>query len=515
MRKYKKSELDGNGSFKTGELILEKILVDLNYDDKTNDEYLGLIRELLEAKLIKADDLKNFLNQTLLQFACLNHDVTLCELLLKHGADCTVEDNYRLTALIISAKCDHLSNLKLLTNSIKKKINDEQLENCLDIWYQVRRAAYSACCAGYLNSLKFLFEQFNLHSEQLIDESFQFGLQFGQSERLKFDEPNALHVASYKGYIEIVEYLVLKCRFVKKFINSKMNSFRDCTPLEEAFKGFLILDTDHFVNQRHSSFKIVLLRKENELKNEKFKQILIFLIENGAKFSPSFISNNGLSKLVIHIFSGPRKDSDFVHFLYCCCFLFKFKLNEIYLNSNDISLEEIKSLNQDKNIISIGPVNDCSKYIDIDQQSNKSCKISISKVHREHQVMQRNLEDFLLKIYAFSLKVIKDYKQICMNLFVEMVLSLYNSGQLRIQKGSLSFLREKHFETYEIIEKSIQGPMSLKTLSLIQVKKSIKNFGPSKIDGLSIPKVLKNDLFQNGFYNRKFIYLNQVHSFFI
>jgi ankyrin repeat protein len=111
------------------------------------------------------NNIKNFLNQTLLHFASENNDIELCTYLLKYGADCLLEDNYRQTPFIIAAKLDSLELLDLFTNEIKK--HPKQSHN---LNKQIRAASYHACNFGNLRIIKYLFDQFGLHSEDLINE---------------------------------------------------------------------------------------------------------------------------------------------------------------------------------------------------------------------------------------------------------------------------------------------------------------------------------------------------------
>lgn len=146
---------------KLGEIILEKT-IDFRFQRNNI-----LIVELLKSNLVEVNNIKNFLNQTLLHFASENNDTQLCTYLLKYGGDCLLEDNYRQTPFIIAAKQDNLELLDLFANEIKKR--PKQTQHNLN--KQIRAASYHACNFGNLRIIKYLFDQFGLHSEDLVNES--------------------------------------------------------------------------------------------------------------------------------------------------------------------------------------------------------------------------------------------------------------------------------------------------------------------------------------------------------
>ena len=163
-------------------------------------------------------------------------------------------------------------------------------------------------------SKKYLIE-YNIKSNDLIQKYLS--------------ELNVLHVCCYKSHYDMVEFLLNNSIDKEEFINRPINEFRESTCLEEAFKGLLALDygKKNELNKSSSRAKNV----ERDFKKSQYEAIINLLIENNGKFSKDFIKLNGLSKILMQVFSGPNKDLDFVHFLECCKFLFVYKLNEIFL----------------------------------------------------------------------------------------------------------------------------------------------------------------------------------------
>lgn len=413
--KHRRTKLKATDQTTISSLLLEKILNHKNASVHPLDTY-NLVSELLATKYINVNEIKNFLNQTLLHFTCENNDKKLCELLLRHGGDCLLEDNYRTSPFIITAKRNFKDLNSLFVNSLLNRFVDYSLSHVY--WTQIRRTAYYSICAGHLEIAKHLFKSFNLHSEQIcMDERDN-----GDISRLKLSELNPLHVAAYKANLPIVEFLFKNTQETSQelFKNMPLNEFRDCTALEEAFKGLLMLDSNpssqHSFILEHFRQTSILNSERNKKRLEHLK-IVNLLIEKGCRFSANFVETNGLSKMLVQIFSGGiRKDSEFVQFLYSCNFLFKFKLDEIF------------------------------KGVHLKLES--SLKNSASPVKLLEFNLRLMIEDFLLKVYWACLKVIKDFKGICLNYLVEILLSLHLSGQLFLNVSFLSFLKEKNYEVF-------------------------------------------------------------------
>ena len=427
--------------------------------------------ELLDSNLIHVNSIKNFLNQTLLHFACENNDLHLCNALLNYGADCLAEDNYRQTPFIICAKRNYVDLLKLFTAYLKTNIVIANLKLDDHLYKQIRNACSHACNHGNLEIVRYLFEVFDLHSENLLQSSAAV------AENINNFELNVLHVACYKAQFEIAKFLIDKAKNVVTFINSPINQFRNSTALEETLKGYLTVDFETTQQEKVESI-------------DKYQSIINILIQNQGKFSKNFIQSNGLSKMLSQTFSGPRKDIDFLHFLGCFSYLFKFKLNEMFFYPN------LDKCMQSPEALLSKLLSDCEAGEHLkpmtesagDDFLQMSCKLFD---------MERTIDEFLLKIYLISQRVIKDHKRACLNKFIEIVYNLHYSGQLPIKMSKLAYMKEKNMEIYKLIDESVKSPMSLKELSVIAIRQSIACFGRDKINLLTVPQSLKQDLFLN------------------
>lgn len=282
-----------------GPFLLELILESANHNNKSSTANLDLIQDLLKSNIVKnVNSIKNFLNQTLLHFSCENNDILACELLIKNGADCLIEDNYRQTPFILASKKNFFAVLKLFVDSVQKSSSFDQ--------FQVNRAAYYACCSGNLNIAEFLFSTFNLNTENIVEES---SVNVDTNKCNRFSELNPLHVSCYKADMNIVEFLLTNIKDKSLsiyFINSPINEYRNCTGLEETFKGFIMCDFNNEIdlNPLARNSKTYL---ERQSKKENYKKIINLLIENGATYSEGFLMSHGLSKLLAQIFTGPKK----------------------------------------------------------------------------------------------------------------------------------------------------------------------------------------------------------------
>lgn len=413
-----------------------------------------------------------------MHFACENNDLNLCGFLLENGADFLCEDNYRQSPFILAAKRNNLDLIKLFSSLIN---SDHNLK-------QVYRACYYASCSGHLEIVKYLFEKFNIKSECLLDEKSNDLIEKYLSEL------NVLHVCCYKAYFDMVEYLLDNSTNREEFINRPINEFRESTCLEEAFKGLLALDYSkkYEINTTSTKLPNRFKNAERDFKKAQYEAIINLLIENNGKFSKDFVPLNGLSKILMQVFSGPNKDLDFVHFLDCCKFLFVYKLNEIFLvddtclnlNSFDL-IESIEQINKERLLI-------------LTNNNLKFLNESICKLKSEIELdLEKAVDEFLFKVYLISMRVLKDYKQLCLSKYFEIIVSLHMSGQLNIKISKFIYLKERNSEIYDQLEQLLKKPMSLRTLSLISIRNSIKCFGINKINKLNIPNALKHELFWN------------------
>lgn len=129
--------------------------------------------------LIDVNNIKNFLNQTLLHFACENTDIKLCKYLLNYGADCLIEDNYRQTPFTLAAKSNCIELIIMFSESINNRYLDTQInfneinasssKSMRFFFSQIRKALYHACECGYIEIIKYIFEKFMLKSDDLFD----------------------------------------------------------------------------------------------------------------------------------------------------------------------------------------------------------------------------------------------------------------------------------------------------------------------------------------------------------
>ena len=454
----------------------------------------------------------------MLHFASENNDEKLCELLLKYGADCLLEDNYRYSPFIITAKRNHVNLNLLFVNFVKNRcvtgVAEISSQTC---WDQIRRAAYYSVCSGNLEIAQHLFNTFKLNSEQICTEPELDSMSINE-KRFRFSELNPLHVAAYKANFQVVQFLLQNTLEIHKesFKNRPLNEFRDCTPLEEAFKGLLMLDFNLFSHYsiQFDRFKNSTINTERNTKKSNHLKIINLLIEKGCRFSLNFTLTNGLSKMLVQIFSGAQKDSDFVQFLYSCNFLFKYKLDEIF-SLNDQSNKNFHVTEADL----------CNFVDSIRMNNHLQTKITKNKIFPLIQIvdqikcqefnLEKMIDEFLLKAYLACLKVIKDFKGICLSYFVEILLSLHYSGQNFLNMNKLNYLKEKNMEIFLLLEETSLKPLTLKTFCCISIRRSIKNYGFEKVSSLKIPQCLKNEIFynqlsKNANYNKYVFYPNLI-----
>ena len=134
-----------------------------------------------------------------------------------------------------------------------------------------------------------------------------------------------------------------------------------------------------------------------------------------------------------------------------------------------------------------------------DSLKNKSSTLKLNSAEglKDEFSLVKMIEDFLYRVYYICLKVLKDYKGKCLSYYVEILLNLHYSGQMYLNMSKLSYLKERNAEIYNILENVSKKPLTLKSFCSISIRKSIKNYGISKIDSFQIPNVLKNEIFYN------------------
>lgn len=290
-------------------------------------------------------------------------------------------------------------------------------------------------------------------------------------------------MACYKANTQIVELLLSNAQNVTNIINCPANDFRSSTSLEECLKGFLALINENIHNNR----RLVQTYKENHATSKEYHKIINLLIENEGKFSKNFVENNGLSRLLAHTFSGQNKDIFFRHFLSCFCFLFRFKLNEIFFYSDkrpDLKSSKLQTYSENLQL------NDEKK-----ENYESHCKKNELELFYQLSDMEKSIDEFLLNVYVISQKVIKDHKKACLNKYIELLFILHYSGQMKIKLSKLNYLKNKNPEIYKFIDDDLRTPLSLKWHAVIEIRNSIRNLGLTKINSLNIPICLMDDLF--------------------
>jgi len=480
-----------------GELIFDRVTQSRKINKKkdiTDEDSTLLITELLKLNCIDVNSIKSFLNQTLLHYASENNNLNLCKLLLNNGADCLIEDNYRQTPFTISSKSDNLKLVEIFCKFMKPNLKKDE-ENVNKLFKQIRNSISFACQTGNVKIVQYLLEEFNLKSEIfLIDKnvssSFINKKKNINSLYLKFQtynqsasfELNPIHVACFNANGKIVKLLLDRALNKEELINTPINDFRCSTTLEETFKGLLSLSSEEIQTNQYS----VQIYRENISRNTQFHYVINLLIENRGKFSKNFVQNHGLSKLLAQTFVGHNKDIYFRHLLDKLCFLFKFKLNEILFYD-----EFWPSLKPNSTENNLHPAN-------IKNKSDLTNETSEFKIDGTLFDMEKAIDEFLFKMFIISQRVIKDHKRACMNKYIELLFILHYSGQFKINISKMGYLKERNLAMYNFIGENVKTPMSLKWLSITQVRNSIQNFGINKINSLPIPCNLKQNLFLNG-----------------
>lgn len=226
-----------------------------------------------------------------------------------------------------------------------------------------------------------------------------------------------------------------------------------------------------------------------QTKKKNYKKIINLLIENGAKFSSNFITTNGMCKLLTQIFSGPNKDADFVHFLNCINYLFKFKVEE-FLDSKVTMVNSsiLSSLNssQESLLLMIA-----QKGAMLGGEKSTNLAVNLTKD------LNNMLDEFFFKIYLVCLRVIKDYKGACLNYYIDTLINLHYSRKTRLNVEKLAYLKEKNSEIHAHFGELVKQPVSLKSLCADSIRKSIRFYGINKINSLDIPSTLKYEIFFN------------------
>jgi hypothetical protein len=155
---------------------------------------------------------------------------------------------------------------------------------------------------------------------------------------------------------------------------------------------------------------------------------------------------------------------NFIHYLNCIQFIFQYKINELF-HFNPSSIFD------DKN-----------KQISI---------LSISNC------LTKMLTELLNRLYLITLKVLKDYKQLCLNMYSNLALILCNEidyGKIKLNAGNFFYLKERNNEIYNKISIKLSNPSSLQQLAYSKIRNSINNFGINKVDQLNLPNILKKRL---------------------
>ena len=503
LTQYTKYAIKCNDKRKLGE-ILFTFLFETSFSTFLSKKYqynenevvnIELIKSLLNTKLIDINEIKNFLNQTLLHIISEKNLINVCQKLVDFGANCLLEDNYRQTPLLIAAKSNYFELVKILCNSIKLQSQLYMYENFRDYnlikSQQIYKAAYYACCSNNIEIAEYLFDNFSLYSEQLQfddnveivtstssddddEKSFQHKIKLKYELNSYTSELNALHVAAYNSYFKVVKHLIKNSKNKTVYINMAINKFRESTPLEEAFKGLLTLNFNYEIDLFTNRRKYLLVAGEYECKKKfkreaelEYKFIINYLIENGAKFSQNFLVNNDFSRISQQIFYGEFKHLNLIHFINCINFLFQYKIDELFqFNPNSLVMVEDEKNQQMKNM-------------------------------SMHDCLNKMFNELLHHLYKIVLKILKDYKHLCIKLYSQLIWILCNeiaNGKIKLSSESFFYLKERNYELYESISTKLSNPMSLQQLTYTRIKSSIKNFGIEKVNSLNLPNMLKLNL---------------------
>ena len=370
---------------------------------------------------------------------------------------------------------------------------------------QIQKSAYYAACSNNIEIVEYLFENFSLYSEQLqYDSNFEvvtipnddydgYYDECNNNDKktnpvkinIKYEltsctsELNALHVASYNSFFKIVKYLVEKSKNKNDYINMPINKFRDSTPLEEAFKGLLTLNFNYEMDinayRRKYIHKMAGLMQDYDCKKKskteaemEYKQIINYLIENGARFSQNFLLNNDLTRISTQVFNGELKHLNFIHYLNCLQYILQYKVDELFQFTPHTTV-----------------VFEDDKYKQMKQLSMSDC-------------LAKMFDELMNQLYLTILKVLKDYKPLSLIIFSNLAIILcneINNGKIKLTFANFSYLKERNREIYNLISMKLQSPSSLQQLAYFTIKNSINNFGISNINRLNLPNILKKKLF--------------------
>lgn len=337
-------------------------------------------------------------------------------------------------------------------------------------------------------------------------------------------ELNALHVVCYNSYYQLVEYLIEHSINKANYINMPINKFRDSTPLEEAFKGLLALNLNYEfdVNFNKRRYFTNLLgnnsnctngtstgggnnnctcnihdyetrRNNKKCQEVRFKQIINYLIENGAKFSTNFLINNDLTKILQQIFYGELKNVNFIHYLNCLKFLFQYKIEDLFQIDNfNCKIRLITSKSE-----AIKESHNADDTTNTEFDTTTTTTTSDCYYKRQQFYVNKMLNELLSKIYAIILKILKDYKQTCLSYYYNLVVLLINelnNKYIKLDRKVFLCVKERNQDLYETILNKLNNPLSLKQLSYSKIKNSITLFGINKVNKLDLPAMLKSHM---------------------
>ena len=381
-----------------------------------------IIATCLDSRLIDTvDDLRNLYDKTLLHVACERHDHQLAEMLVvKYEADFLRQDMYHETPLSIASKQNNLLLLATFTTHRpqRRPFNDDNDRDhtSAHLW-EIGLACQRAASCNYVEVMRLLFDAYDLNTNSLCS---MFSSSSPTSANvLELSSP--LHVAGYNGHSSALGFLVAHAPEPLGVINRPMNRFRTSTPLEEVFKGMLV----------------------GPNMSIEFMSSIDLLVANGARFSPDFVANRELSKLL----ANTGRDKSLVHFLKACRFLFKYKLSEVL--NNDATNEA--------------------------------------------------LEEFMFDLYAVCVRVVKDHKSACLLLYVRLLLDLYGTRQVRL--GDIGFLKEKNADAvHQLVSEEMLAARThatLKSHCYLSIRKSMANFSWRQVNALTLPSTLKHELFNH------------------
>ena len=71
------------------------------------------------------------------------------------------------------------------------------------------------------------------------------------------------------------------------------------------------------------------------------------------------------------------------------------------------------------------------------------------------------IDEFMFKVYLLCLRVIKDYKGVCLNYFIDTLVNLHYSQQAKLDMSKLGHVKEKNPDVFEHLSELAHAPFCL------------------------------------------------------